>query len=289
MAFNLQKGFDITPDFLYYYLSSYKWEGANKAVMGFTLNKATISQNKISFPPLSVQQSIVSELDILSGLIAKHEEQLKAYDELAQSIFFDMFGDPVENEKGWEMKTFGELGTIERGAGISKKDFVDEGLPCIHYGQLHTILGPTTKHHYSCIPESLLPKYKIAHTGDLIMAITSEDVEGSCKSTAWLGNYDIVVGSDAAILHHEQNGTFLSYYTMTKAFFNEKSKYSKGFKVTHISTKEIESIPLPIPPLSLQQEFAKRIELIEQQKAQISSTIKDLETLLASRMQYWFD
>ena len=183
----------------------------------------------------------------------------------------------------------GEIGTVERGAGISKKDFVEDGLPCIHYGQLHTILGPTTRHHHSCIPESLLPKYKIAHTNDVIMAITSEDVEGSCKSTAWLGNYDIVIGSDAAILHHEQDGTFLSYYTMTKAFFNEKSKYAKGFKVTHISAKEIENIPVYLPPLPLQQLFAQRIELIEQQKAEIQSTIAYLETLLASRMQYWFD
>lgn len=248
-----------------------------------------LKKYNIPIPSLSEQQSIVAELDKINELISLKKAQLSDLDALAQSIFYDMFGDPIENEKGWEVKRIGDIGTVERGAGISKKDFVDEGLPCIHYGQLHTILGPTTKHHYSSIPESLLPKYKMAHTGDLIMAITSEDVEGSCKSTAWLGNYDIVVGSDAAILHHEQNGTFLSYYTMTKAFFNEKSKYAKGFKVTHISTKEIESISIPLPPLSLQQEFARRIELIEQQKAQISSTIKDLETLLASRMQYWFD
>ena len=289
MAFNLKEGYDISSDFLYYYLQGYKWEGANKAVMGLTLNKATISQHKIGFPSLSEQKSIVSELDKINELISQKKAQLSDLDVLAQSIFYDMFGDPVENEKGWEVKTFGELGTIERGAGISKKDFVDEGLPCIHYGQLHTILGPTTKHHYASIPKSLLPKYKIAHTGDLIMAITSEDVEGSCKSTAWLGDYDIVIGSDAAILHHEQNGTFLSYYTMTKAFFNEKAKYAKGFKVTHISTKEIESIPVYLPPLSLQQEFANRIEAIEQQKQSINSTINELETLLASRMQYWFD
>ena len=217
------------------------------------------------------------------------KEQLSDYDKLAMSIFYEMFGDPIINEKGWEVKKIGEIGTVERGAGISKKDFVEEGLPCIHYGQLHTILGPTTRHHHSCIPESLLPKYKIAHTNDVIMAITSEDVDGSCKSTAWLGNYDIVIGSDAAILHHEQDGTFLSYYTMTKAFFNEKSKYAKGFKVTHISAKEIENIPVYLPPLALQKDFAKRIEVIEQQKENIKSTIQDLETLLASRMQYWFD
>jgi len=280
---------DNCDTFIEYYLT---FKDLSQYVTGAIVPKLTqksLVSIPIPIPPLSEQQSIVAELDKINELISLKKAQLSDLDALAQSIFYDMFGDPIENEKGWEVKRIGDIGTVERGAGISKKDFVDEGLPCIHYGQLHTILGPTTKHHYSSIPESLLPKYKMAHTGDLIMAITSEDVEGSCKSTAWLGNYDIVVGSDAAILHHEQNGTFLSYYTMTKAFFNEKSKYAKGFKVTHISTKEIESIPLPLPPLPLQQEFAKRIELIEQQKAQISSTIKDLETLLASRMQYWFD
>ena len=279
--------------FLFHYLNSDKFEQdavlSAKGIAQKNMSTEWLKDYKLPLPPISVQQTIVSELDKINELIRLKKEQLKDYDNLAQSIFYEMFGDPVVNEKGWEFKKIGEIGTVERGAGISKKDFVEDGLPCIHYGQLHTILGPTTRHHHSCIPESLLPKYKIAHTNDVIMAITSEDVEGSCKSTAWLGNYDIVIGSDAAILHHEQDGTFLSYYTMTKAFFNEKSKYAKGFKVTHISAKEIENIPVYLPPLALQKDFAKRIEVIEQQKENIKSTIQDLETLLASRMQYWFD
>ena len=279
--------------FLFHYLNSDKFEQdavlSAKGIAQKNMSTEWLKDYKLPLPPISVQQSIVSELDKINELIRLKKEQLRDYDNLAQSIFYEMFGDPVVNEKGWKVKKIGEIGTVERGAGISKKDFVEDGLPCIHYGQLHTILGPTTRHHHSCIPESLLPKYKIAHTNDVIMAITSEDVEGSCKSTAWLGNYDIVIGSDAAILHHEQDGTFLSYYTMTKAFFNEKSKYAKGFKVTHISAKEIENIPVYLPPLALQKDFAKRIEVIEHQKENIKSTIQDLETLLASRMQYWFD
>lgn len=279
--------------FLFHYLNSDKFEQdavlSAKGIAQKNMSTEWLKDYKLPLPPISVQQTIVSELDKINELIRLKKEQLKDYDNLAQSIFYEMFGDPVINEKGWEFMKIGEIGTVERGAGISKKDFVEDGLPCIHYGQLHTILGPTTRHHHSCIPESLLPKYKTAHTNDVIMAITSEDVEGSCKSTAWLGNYDIVIGSDAAILHHEQDGTFLSYYTMTKAFFNEKSKYAKGFKVTHISAKEIENIPVYLPPLALQKDFAKRIEVIEQQKENIKSTIQDLETLLASRMQYWFD
>lgn len=253
------------------------------------LSAKSVASFIIPLPTLSTQLAIVSELDKINELISLKKEQLKDFDNLAQSLFYEMFGDPVENEKGWEVKTFGEIGSVERGAGISKKDFVKEGLPCIHYGQLHTILGPRTTKHFTSIPHNLLPKYKIAHTGDLIMAITSEDVEGSCKSTVWLGDYDIIVGSDAAIFHHKQDGTFLSYYTMTKAFFNEKAKYAKGFKVTHISAKEIEKIPVYLPPLPLQRLFAQRIEQIEREKSEVQKSIQDLETLLASRMQYWFE
>ena len=253
------------------------------------LSAKRLKQIDIPIPPLSEQQRIVEELDLLSSIIEKKKEQLQELDNLAQSIFYDMFGDPVTNEKGWEVKKIGEIGTVERGAGISKKDFVEKGLPCIHYGQLHTIFGATTHEHKTCIPHDLLPKYKIAHFGDVVMAITSEDVEGSCKSTAWLGNYDIVVGSDAAIFHHNINGVYISYYTQTKAFFNEKAKYANGFKVTHISTKEIEKIPIPLPPLSLQQQFASKIEAIEQQKGLIKQSIKEVETLFNSKMDYYFN
>lgn len=253
------------------------------------ISKSIVENISIHIPPKSTQLAIVAELDKLNEMIRLKKQQLEDYDQLAQSIFYEMFGDPILNEKGWEVKKLGEISTIERGSGISKKDFCNSGLPCIHYGQIHTSFGAYTKEVLSYIPENLLPKYKYASRGDLIMAITSEDVEGSCKSTTWLGNYDVVIGSDAAICHHSQDGIYLSYYTRTKAFYNEKAKYAKGFKVTHISTKEIASIPIPLPPLPLQQQFAARIEAIEQQKQQVKDAIKDLETLLASRMQYWFD
>lgn len=243
----------------------------------------------IPLPPLPIQQKIVAELDKVCLIIDKKKQQLKELDKLAQAIFYDMFGDPVENEKGWEVKTMGEIGTLQRGSGLSKKDLVENGHPCILYGQIHTRFGAFTKTHIACIPDYLVNTAKIAHTGDLIMAITSEDVEGSCKSTAWLGNYDIAIGSDAAIFRHNQNGIYISYYTKTKAFYNEKAKFARGFKVTHISTKEIATIPIMIPPLALQQSFAAKIEAIEKQKELISRSIKEAQTLFDERMDYWFD
>ena len=253
------------------------------------LTKKALVEITIPIPPMEEQERIVAELDLLQSVIDKKKAQLDEYDKLAQSIFYEMFGDPIDNPKKWEVKKLGEIGFVERGAGISKKDFVEKGLPCIHYGQLHTVFGATTYVHKTCIPNGLLPKFKIAHPGDVVMAITSEDVEGSCKSTAWLGNYDIIVGSDAAIFHHNINGVYVSYYTRTKAFYNEKERYAKGFKVTHISTKEIESIPIPLPPLPLQQKFAEKIEAIEHQKELVKQSLNEVKTLFDSRMDYYFN
>lgn len=253
------------------------------------LSAKRLNQIELPIPSLDEQRSIVQELDGINHLIDLQEQQLREYDNLAQSLFYSTFGDPLTNPKGWEVKTIGEIGSVERGAGISKKDFVRNGTPCIHYGQLHTSFGAYTTKHLSCISKDLIAKPRIAHHNDVLMAITSEDVEGSCKSTAWMGNYDIVVGSDAAILRHSQNGIYISYYTQTKAFYVEKEKYANGFKVTHISAKDIERIPIMLPPLELQQSFAAQIEAIEKQKALIRKSIDETRTLLAARMQYYFE
>lgn len=252
------------------------------------LSAKRLNQVKPDIPPLPEQERIVAELDLLTGIIDKQKSQLKELDNLAQSIFYDMFGDPVENEKGWEVKTFGEVGTLQRGAGLSKKDLTECGYPCILYGQIHTRFGEFTNSHIACIPTELVHTAKIAHRNDVIMAITSEDVEGSCKSTAWMGDYDIAIGSDAAIYHHTQNGIYVSFYTKTKAFYNEKEKYARGFKVTHISTKEISQIPLLIPPMSLQNSFSQKIQSIESQKESINRSIAETQKLFDYTMDKYF-
>lgn len=285
---------NISSAFLHKVLSSFYFFGRTRKMQKrttglFNLNWKLYLNQLIPVPPREEQERIVAELDKINEVIEECRELLRTLDSLAQSIFYDTFGDPISNPKGWPIRQISEIGEIERGTGISKKDFVANGSPCIHYGQLHTAFGPTAHKHLTCIPKNLLSKPKIAHPRDVIMAITSEDVEGSCKSTAWLGDYDIIVGSDAAILHHNQNGVYISYYTLTSAFSHEKAKYAKGFKVTHISSKEIGSIPIMVPPLSLQQQFAAQIEAIEAQKNAVEATISEMKTLLDSRMDYWFN
>ena len=279
--------------FLYYYLGSptiYK-EFSKLAVGGVVsnLNSNLVRGVKVVIPPIAEQEKIVAELACLTGIIEKKKQQLKELDKLAQSIFYDMFGTSLK-EKGFPVKMMGEIGTFQRGAGLQKKDFVNGGMPCIHYGQIHTAFGSYTTKHLTTIPKDLYAISKIGHPGDLLMVLTSEDVEGSCKSTAWLGEYDVAVGSDAAIFsNHSQNAIYLSYCTRTRSFFNEKSKYANGFKVTHIKTGDIGKIPIAIPPRALQDLFAQKIEAIEKQKEQIKKSIQETETLFNSRMDYWFN
>lgn len=179
------------------------------------------------------------------------------------------------NKQDWTYKKLGEVGTFQRGKGIKRADFVETGMPCIHYGQIHTSFGVSTNRHLSSIPSELFEQSIKASHGDVIIALTSEDVEGSCKATAWLGNYDIAISSDAAIFRHNLNSIYVSYYLRSKSFFVEKSKYARGFKVTHIKTSEIAEIGIPVPPIGEQERIVAELDLlqgiIEKKKEQLKA------------------
>ena len=291
MAFNLKEGYDISADFLYYYLQGYKWEGANKAVMGLTLNKATISKHKIGFPSLSEQLSIVSELDKINELIGQKKSQMSDFDKLELSIFYDMFGDPIENEKGWEVKKLKDIVaddcSISYGI-VQPGDGVDNGVPVVRpVDMTHTFvkrsgLKQTTKEISDSYKRTILKGNEIlmcvrGTTG--LVALATEDIK-DCNVTR--GVTPIECNADNSRL-------YIYHLLLTAGIQQYIANYTKGIALKQINMQDVREIPLMIPPLSLQQDFAKRIELIEQQKAQISSIIKDLETLRASRMQYWFD
>ena len=163
-------------------------------------------------------------------------------------------------KKGWEYKKLGEVGTFSRGINFAKSDFVKDGFPCIHYGQIHTTFGPVTYKHLSCIPQEIVKKDKLASKGNLVIAITSEDVEGSCKCTAWMGDYDIAVGAHAAIFKHQLNPIFVSYFFSSPLFQKAKEPYVHGFKVMEIKPSDIAKISIPVPPLSEQQSIVNYLD-----------------------------
>lgn len=167
------------------------------------------------------------------------------------SQFIEMFGGG-----NWPQKTSGEVGSFTRGGGFQKSDFVEHGIPCIHYGQIHTKFGPFITSHITEISSDLESKTKFASKGDLVIAITSEDTEGSCKSTAWLGDYSVAVGGHAAIYKHSMNPLYMSFFFKSTLFNHAKIEYVHGTKVFEIKPDDIAKILVPCPPMNLQNQFS---------------------------------
>lgn len=185
---------------------------------------------------------------------------------------------------GVEYKAFYEFGTMIRGNGLQKKDFTEKGVGCIHYGQIYTYYGTFTSETKTFVSEELANKLKKVNTGDLIIAITSENVEDVCKCVAWLGDNEIVTGGHSAIFKHNQDPKYLSYYFQTADFFSKKRKIANGTKVIEVSPKKLEQIRIPIPPLPVQREIVRILDNFKELTAEL--TAKLTAELTTRKQQY---
>ena len=152
---------------------------------------------------------------------------------------------------GYAPVRLGEIATIVRGGNFQKKDFVKEGRPCIHYGQMYTHFGIYADKALTFVNEDVFEKSKVAKTGDIIMAVTSENVEDVCSCTAWLGDAAAVSGH-TAIISHNQNAKFLSYYFHSSHFFEQKIKLAHGTKVIEVTPSKLTEIIIKLPTVSEQ-------------------------------------
>lgn len=287
---------DIDARFIMYNLWHKKQIGEidNKYSKGVTilhLVKSALLSIPILLPPLSTQLSIVSELDKINELIRLKKEQLKDFDNLAQSIFYEMFGDPVENERGWKVKIIGDLALVKTGpfgSMLHKEDYICNGIPLvnpIHMKDFKIVPDldfTISKEKASELENYLLKNNDIvfARRGDIgRCAIVSEAEQGFICGT----------GSLFVRFSKEIESIFIMYIIRCDSFTKHLISKAKGATMLNINSNTIADLKLPLPPLPLQHLFAQRIEQIEHQKAEVQKSITDLETLLASRMQYWFE
>lgn len=237
-----------------------------------------VRDSTIPLPPKSTQLAIVSELDKINELIRLKKEQLKDFDNLAQSLFYEMFGDPVENEKGWEVKKLVEVSSLINGRAYKQNELLNEGkYKVLRVGNFFT----NSNYYYSNLE---LDDEKYCYKGDLLFA--------------WSASFGAFIWDEGKTIFHyhiwrvlfDEKNLNIYYYkyllnTMTNFFMNDVH----GIGMVHLTKAGMEQYNLPLPPLPLQHLFAQRIEQIEHQKAEVQKAITDLETLLASRMQYWFE
>ena len=278
----------LVPEYLYYYLKGYKWEGANKAAMGMTLNKKTIAENTISYPPIAEQEKIVAELDCLSGIIEKKKQQLKELDALAQSIFYEMFGDPIENDMGWEVKTYGCEFPISSGGTPDTKNnlYWDNGdISWIGSNLCHDEIIYKNDGKYITKEGFDNSSAKEYQYGFVLVAL----VGATIGKTALL-RFNTTTNQNVAGINVPANKNFVPefiFYHLQKLYELFMGIGNGKFKMANL--RFIRELPLIVPPLTLQQDFASKIEAIEKQKELIKQSIQETETLFNSRMDYYFN
>ena len=261
--------------FSYYYFNSFNF------ILPLPNLKADIINNFIiTIPSLPVQAEIVRILDKFTELIAELTKELnlrkKQYAYYRDELL--TFGDNVPRV------ALGDICKIIRGSGLQKSDFTQSGVGCIHYGQIYTYYGTFSYETKSFVSSELALKLKKVNTGDIIMAITSENMEDVCKCVVWLGENEIVTGGHTAIIKHNQNPKYMAYYFQTEAFFKQKIKIGQGVKVIEVSNKKLENVVIPLPPLS---EQSRIVAILDRFEALTNDLINGLPAEIALRKKQY--
>ena len=148
-----------------------------------------------------------------------------------------------------EWKALGVVASLVRGNGLQKKDFTEEGVPAIHYGQIYTYYGLSTTTTKSFVSAELASQLKRVDKGDVVITNTSENLEDVGKALVYLGERHAVTGGHATIVKPGDCllGKYFVYFTQTDEFAVEKRKYAKGTKVIDVSATDMAKIKVPIP------------------------------------------
>lgn len=281
----------LVDSFLVYFLNYSDLDSYISGAIIRKLTQASLRNIDIPLPPKSTQLAIVSELDKINELIRLKKEQLKDFDNLAQSLFYEMFGDPVENEKGWEAKKLGEIGEFKNGLNFSKdenghsikflgvsdfqnkKSIASDQLDCISLSE--------------CVQEDYLLK-----TGDIVFVRSNGKKELIGRSVKMYITEPTTYSGfciRCRITDEKVDKDYIAILLKTPIIRQFMTNSGRGCNISNLNQKILNSIPTILPPLPLQRLFAQRIEQIEREKSEVQKSIQDLETLLASRMQYWFE
>lgn len=284
---------ELKQTFLYYYLriKSTSFLHQAKGVAQPNLSGTQIMDFIIQVPSLDEQYVIATELDTLQSLITQYREQLNDYDKLAQSIFHEMFGDVVKNDKMWPTVQFKDLansinyGTSSPANEGGKYKYLRMGnITDNGYLNLDDL-------KYIDISDSDIEKY-IVRKGDILFNRTNSR-EKVGKTTCFMEEEEMIIAGYIIRVRLDESKVvpiFIARGFNTPAMKRHLIRMARGsVGQANINSKELGNISIILPPLPLQQQFASRIESIEAQKALIKQQLADAQTLFDSRMQYYFN
>lgn len=175
---------------------------------------------------------------------------------------------------GVERKKLGEVGTVVRGKRFVKNDMIDSGIPCIHYGEIYTKYGISSSESYSYVSTDRAKTLRFANPGDVIMASAGETIDDIGKSVAWLGTEPVAIHDACYAFSSTLEPKFVSYYFATRMFRDEIRKYISSSKISSISTKSVAAASIPVPPLPVQQEIVRILDMFTHLEAELEAELE---------------
>ena len=286
MAFIDNGTYCIDPNYLYHLCCGTDWtQGGNKAVMGLTLNKATLSEMEIELPTIEEQREIASKLDQLDAIIEKRHDELNMIEQLVKSRFIELFGDPVYNTKNLPTKRLAELGSLDRGRSQHRPRNAPELLggpyPLIQTGEVANA-GLYITGYSNTYSELGLKQSKMWKAGTLCITIAANIAQTSIL-TFDACFPDSVVGfipgdSISAIYMHYWFGFFQKILEEQAPQVAQKN----------INLKILSDLSVVVPNQEQQKDFIAFVEQTDKSKLAVQKALEELEILKKSLMQQYF-
>lgn len=290
----------VSTEFLYRFLTKElkKIEDETPFVTVKHLSAKRLNQVILPVPPLPEQHRIVSELNLLQSIIDKQQAQLKELDNLAQAVFYDMFGDPVENEKGWEVKRLEELSSLVTNGNTPKggeQVYVKEGILFLRSQNVWRNRIEYDDIAYIDEKTNANMKKSSLHHNDILITKTGRiNTENSSlgraaiftgeTGTANINGHVYLIRLLDGISH-----VFVIRILTSLAYRDYIRKVCVGgIDKRQINKEQVDDFPIILPPQSLQQKFAAKIEAIEKQKATIAQSIAETQKLFNYTMDKYF-
>lgn len=241
---------------------------------------------KVPIPPLPIQEEIVHTLSNFTHLTTRLEMELKAELETRQRQYDYYLNELLafKNDSKVPWAPLSELGSFHRGKRFVKSNYVTQGVPCIHYGEIYTRYGVSTSSVVSNLDESLQPKLRFAQPGDVILVDVGEVVDDVGRSVAWIGDEPVAIHDHSYAFRSTLNPTFVSYVMRTAWFTHQKAKHVARTKVKTLLIDGFSKIHIPVPPHAEQDRIVEKLNHFDTLVNDLSSGLP--AEIRARRKQY---
>lgn len=285
------------PKFLYYYLKSIREKVLSESYGGAQkhISQGYVKDLQIPLPPLATQKRIAEILDAADALRRKDQELLKKYDELAQAIFIDMFGDPVKNEKGWEVRSLIDVAYSKDdvkcgpfGTQLSRSEYKTSGIPIWGIPQINSNFKKAPTEYVSVQKSNELRVYSV-EKNDIVMSRKGN--VGACA--LFPEKLDVgILHSDAIRIRVNTNlilpEVLLWQFKKSRILQTQVSNVSSGAIMPGINVTKLKQVKVFVPNINSQKEFSLQLEFLEIQKSLLQNSINSSGNLFNTLIQTAF-